>query len=56
MTDHEFRAFVFANSVRLWGTQNPNFFDGTVVAREAAAVLAAQTTARAPAGAVAETA
>lgn len=43
ITEDNFRDFVFANSVRLWGTQNPNFFDGTVVAREAAAVLAAQT-------------
>jgi len=42
ITEDNFRDFVFANSVRLWGTQNPNFFDGTVVAKEAAAVLAAQ--------------
>ena len=41
ITADDFRAFVFANAVRLWGTQNPNFFDGTVVAKEAAAVLAA---------------
>ena len=40
ITDDDFRDFVFANSVRLWGTQNPRFFDGTVVAKEAAAVLA----------------
>jgi hypothetical protein len=32
--------FTFANAVRLWGTQNPRFFEGTVVAKEAAAVLA----------------
>ena len=44
ITEDNFRDFVFANSVRLWGTQNPNFFDGTVVAKEAAAVLAAQKT------------
>jgi hypothetical protein len=25
--------------VRLWGTQNPRFFESTVVAKEAAAVL-----------------
>jgi hypothetical protein len=25
--------------VRLWGTQNPRFFEGTRVAKEAAAVL-----------------
>jgi hypothetical protein len=49
ITEDNFRDFVFANSVRLWGTQNPNFFDGTVVAREAAAVLAAQIPARAAA-------
>jgi hypothetical protein len=30
---------VFGNSVRLWGTQNPNFFDGTRVAKEAKALL-----------------
>jgi len=37
------RAFTFANAVKLWGTQNPHFFDGTVVANEAAAVLAEPT-------------
>ena len=42
ITEDNFRDFVFENSVRLWGTQNPNFFDGTVVAKEARAVLAAQ--------------
>jgi predicted TIM-barrel fold metal-dependent hydrolase len=42
INEDDFRDFVFANSVRLWGTQNPNFFDGTVVAKEAAQVLAAQ--------------
>jgi len=30
--------------VRLWGTQNPRFFEGTRVAQEAAAVLAAAQT------------
>ncbi len=35
----DFRDFTFANAVRLWGTQNPHFFDGTSVAKEAAAVL-----------------
>jgi hypothetical protein len=39
-TEANFRDFTFANSVRLWGTQNPKFFEGTVVAKEAAAVLA----------------
>jgi hypothetical protein len=36
----DFRDFTFANAVRLWGTQNPNFFAGTAVATAAAAVLA----------------
>jgi predicted TIM-barrel fold metal-dependent hydrolase len=45
ITEDNFRDFVFANSVRLWGTQNPNFFEGTVVAKEAAAVLATQSAA-----------
>jgi predicted TIM-barrel fold metal-dependent hydrolase len=40
ITEDNFRDFVFANSVRLWGRQNPSFFDGTVVAKEAKAVLA----------------
>jgi len=39
ITDDDFRDFTFANTVRLWGTQNPRFFEGTVVAKEAAAVL-----------------
>jgi predicted TIM-barrel fold metal-dependent hydrolase len=47
LTDDNFRDFVFANTVRLWGTQNPAFFEGTRVAKEAAAVLAeAQTPTR----------
>jgi hypothetical protein len=36
----DFRDFAFANAVRLWGTQNPDFFAGTRVAKAAAAVLA----------------
>ena len=40
ITDDDFRDFTFANAVRLWGTQNPKFFEGTVVAKQAAAVLA----------------
>ncbi|HEY1796605.1 MAG TPA: hypothetical protein VGG57_10835 [Stellaceae bacterium] len=40
ITEHDFRHFVFANPVKLWGRQNPRFFEGTVVAKEAAAVLA----------------
>ena len=42
ITSDDFRGFVFANAVRLWGSQNPKFFEGTVVAKEAAAVLAAE--------------
>jgi predicted TIM-barrel fold metal-dependent hydrolase len=49
LTEDDFRDFAFANAVRLWGTQNPRFFDGTAVAGAAAAVLAA-----APARAAAE--
>ena len=36
----DFRDFAFANAVRLWGAQNPDFFTGTRIAKEAAAVLA----------------
>ncbi|HUH86125.1 MAG TPA: amidohydrolase family protein [Stellaceae bacterium] len=39
ITTDDFRDFTFANAVRLWGTQNPRFFEGTVIAKEAAAVL-----------------
>jgi predicted TIM-barrel fold metal-dependent hydrolase len=42
ITEDDFRSFVFSNAVRLWGKQNPSFFEGTVVAKEAAALLAAQ--------------
>jgi predicted TIM-barrel fold metal-dependent hydrolase len=48
ITQDDFQDFVFGNSVRLWGTQNPNFFDGTRVAREAKALLG-QTSMRAAA-------
>jgi len=41
LTDANFRDFVFTNSVKLWGTQNPDFFKGTVVEKEAATVLKA---------------
>ncbi|HEY4042914.1 MAG TPA: amidohydrolase family protein, partial [Rhodopila sp.] len=40
ITKDDFHDFVFGNSVRLWGTQNPNFFDGTRVAKDAKALLA----------------
>ena len=49
ITDDDFRDFTFANAVRLWGTQNPRFFEGTRVAKEAAAVLAATAPVRAAA-------
>lgn len=49
ITDDDFRDFTFANAVRLWGQQNPRFFEGTRVATEAAAVLAAPTAVRAAA-------
>ena len=39
ITSDDFRDFTFANAVRLWGTQNPRFFEGTRVAKEAAAML-----------------
>jgi predicted TIM-barrel fold metal-dependent hydrolase len=39
ITADDFRDFTFANAVRLWGTQNPHFFEGTRVAKEAAALL-----------------
>src|SRR3954471_863315 len=44
ITADNFRDFTFANAVKLWGTQNPRFFEGTRVAKEAAAVLAATQT------------
>jgi predicted TIM-barrel fold metal-dependent hydrolase len=40
LSEDDYRDFTFANAVRLWGTQNPGFFEGTRVAKEAAAVLA----------------
>ena len=40
----DFRILTFANEARLWGTQNPRFFEGTRVAKEPAAVLAAAQT------------
>jgi hypothetical protein len=49
ITSGDFRDFAFANAVRLWGTQNPRFFEGTRVAKEAAAVLAEEIPARAAA-------
>ena len=40
ITSQDFRDFTFANVVRLFGTQNPKFFEGTAVAKAAAALLA----------------
>ena len=42
ISEDNFRDFTFANAVHLWGTQNPRFFEGTAVAKEAAAELARQ--------------
>jgi len=39
ITAGDFRDFTFANAVRLWGRQNPDFFEGTVIAQQAAEVL-----------------
>jgi predicted TIM-barrel fold metal-dependent hydrolase len=41
ITEDDFRDFTFANAVRLWGTQNRSFFEGTSVAKEAASLLKA---------------
>jgi hypothetical protein len=35
ITKDDFRAFTFTNAVKLWGTQNPRFFEGTRVAKQA---------------------
>ena len=40
ITDDDFRDFTFANAVRFWGEVNPDFFNGTVIERVAADVLA----------------
>jgi hypothetical protein len=45
----DFRDFTFGNVVRLFGRQNPRFFEGTRVAKEAAAVLSAAAPTRAAA-------
>ena len=39
VSEDDFRDFTFANVVRAFGRQNPRFFEGTAVAKEAAAVL-----------------
>jgi predicted TIM-barrel fold metal-dependent hydrolase len=40
ISEDDFRDFTFANPIRFWGEANPSFFKGTVVEKEAAAVLA----------------
>jgi len=40
ITEDDFRDFMFTNPVRFWGEANPNFFKGTRVEKEAAALLA----------------
>ena len=42
VTPDDFRDFTFGNVVRLFGAGNPRFFEGTRVAREAAAILQRQ--------------
>ena len=42
ITEEDFRDFMFTNPVRFWGEANPNFFKGTAVEKEAAAILAAK--------------
>ena len=37
--DDDFRDFMFANPVPFWGKANPEFFKGTVVEKEAEAIL-----------------
>ena len=39
MSKEDFRAFTFVNPAKFWASSNPEFFDGTVVEREVAAVL-----------------
>jgi len=40
LSDDDFRDFMFANAVRVWGEVNPDFFKGTVAEKQAAEVLA----------------
>ena len=39
MSGDDFRDFVFTNPIHFWGETNPDFFKGTAVEKEAAAVL-----------------
>jgi predicted TIM-barrel fold metal-dependent hydrolase len=40
LDENAFRDFVFGNPVRFWGGSNPDFFKGTIVEKQAAAILA----------------
>jgi hypothetical protein len=40
ISEPDFRDFVFTNPVRLWAGNNPDFFKGTAVEKEARALLA----------------
>jgi hypothetical protein len=40
ISEPDFRDFVFTSAVRLWAGNNPDFFKGTVVEKEARALLA----------------
>ena len=42
MGEDDFRAFMFANAVTLYGRMNPHFFEGTAVEAEAAQLLQSQ--------------
>ncbi len=42
ISEDDFRDFMFANPVRFWGEADPDFFKGTVVAKEAEALLASK--------------
>jgi hypothetical protein len=39
LDESAFRDFVFGNAVRLWGGSDPNFFKGTAVEKQTAAIL-----------------
>lgn len=39
LNEYDFRDFVFGNAVRLWTGANPEFFKGTVIAKQATEYL-----------------
>jgi hypothetical protein len=41
ISDTDFRDFVFTNPVKLWAANNPHFFKGTAVEKEASTILTA---------------